>query len=63
MLYFKLIRGWGTGEGTLALCLDCRESSYFHTAMLCVFSNIIGGFILLHFNCDSEVPAVVIYNV
>ena len=20
--------------------------------------NIIGGFILLHFNCDSEVPAV-----
>ena len=25
--------------------------------MLCVFSNIIGGFILLHFNCDSEVPA------
>ena len=47
----------GTGEGTLALCLDCRESSYFHTAMLCVFSNIIGGFILLHFNCDSEVPA------
>ena len=21
-------------------------------------SNIIGGFILLHFNCDSEVPAV-----
>ena len=25
--------------------------------MLCVFSNIIGGFILLHFNCESEVPA------
>ena len=25
--------------------------------MLCVFSNIIGGFILLHSNCDSEVPA------
>ena len=25
--------------------------------MLCVFSNIIGGFILLHYNCDSEVPA------
>ena len=37
--------------------MDCRESSYFHTTMLCVFSNIIGGFILLHFNCDSEVPA------
>ena len=44
-------------EGTLAVCLDCRESSYFHTTVLCVFSNIIGGFILLHFNCDSEVPA------
>ena len=42
---------------SLAVCLDCRESSYFHTTMLCVFSNIIGGFILLHFNCDSEVPA------
>ena len=54
MLYYKLIRG---GEGTLALCLDCRESSDFHTAMLCVFSNIIGGFKLLQFNCDSEVPA------
>ena len=27
--------------------------------MLCVFSNIIGGFILLHFNLDSEVPAEV----
>ena len=23
-----------------------------------MFSNIIDGFILLHFNCDSEVPAV-----
>ena len=55
MLYY--ISLLGGGEGTLALCLDCRESSYFHTAMLCVFSNIIGGFILLHFNCDSEVPA------
>ena len=58
MLYYKLIRG---GEGTLAVYLDCRESSYFHTTILCVFSNIgniIGGFILLHFNCDSEVPAV-----
>ena len=55
MLYYKLIRG--CGEATLALYLDCRETSYFHTAMLCVFSNIIGGFILLHFNCDSEVPA------
>ena len=42
---------------SLAVCLDCRESSYFHTTMLRVFSNIIGGFILLHFNCDSEVPA------
>ena len=42
---------------SLAVCLHCRESSYFHTTMLCVFSNIIGGFILLHFNCDSEVPA------
>ena len=38
--------------------LDCRESSYFHTTTLCVFSNIIGGFIILHFNCDSKVPAV-----
>ena len=44
---------------SLAVCLDCRESSYFHTTMLCVFSNIIGGFILLHFNFDSEVPAEV----
>ena len=42
---------------SLAVCLDCRESSYFHTTILCVFSNIISGFILLHFNCDSEVPA------
>ena len=51
MLYYKLI------ILSLAVCLDCRESSYFHTTMLCVFSNIIGGFILLHFNCDNEVPA------
>ena len=54
MLYYKLIRG---ALLSLAVCLHCRESSYFHTTMLCVFSNIIGGFILLHFNCDSEVPA------
>ena len=26
--------------------------------MLCVLSNILGGCIRLHFNCDSEVPAV-----
>ena len=25
--------------------------------MLCVISNILGGCILLHFNCDSKVPA------
>ena len=55
MLYYKLIRG-SVGH-SVALCLDCRESSYFHTTMLCVFSNIIGGFILLHFNCDSVIPA------
>ena len=40
------------------VCLDCREITYFHTTMLCMFSNIIGGFILLHFNDHSEVPAV-----
>ena len=57
MLYFKLIRGLKRALLSLAVCLDCRESSYFHTIMLCVFSNMIGGFILLHFNCDSEVPA------
>ena len=55
MLYYTLIRGWG---GHSCGLFDCRESSYFHTTMLCVFSNIIGGFILLHFNCDNEVPAV-----
>ena len=48
-LYYKLI------EGSLAVCLYCRESSYFHTTMLCV---LLGGCIRLHFNCDSEVPAV-----
>ena len=42
-------------EGSLAVCLYCRESSYFHTTMLCV---LLGGCIRLHFNCDSEVPAV-----
>ena len=26
--------------------------------MLCVLSNILGGCIRLHFNCDSEVPAL-----
>ena len=36
MLYYKLIRG--SGEGTLALCLDCRESSYFHTTMLVCYA-------------------------
>ena len=41
----------------LAVCLDCRESSYFHKTVLCVISNMLGGFLLLHFNCDSEVPA------
>ena len=44
-----------TIEGSLAVCLYCRESSYFHTTMLCV---LLGGCIRLHFNCDSEVPAV-----
>ena len=39
MLYYKLIRGWG---GHVAVCLDCRESSYFHMTILCVFSNIMG---------------------
>ena len=53
MLYYKLIRALLS----LAVCLDCRESSFFHTTMLRVFSNIIGGLILLHFNCDSKVPA------
>ena len=42
---------------SIAVCLDCRESSYFHKTVLCVISNILGGCILLHFNCDSEVPA------
>ena len=41
----------------LAVCLDCRKSSYFHKTVLCVISNILGGCLLLHFNCDSEVPA------
>ena len=45
-------------EGTLAVCLDCRESSNFHKTVLCVISNILGGCIRLHLNCDSEVPAV-----
>ena len=25
MLYYKLIKSLGVGEGTLAICLDCRE--------------------------------------
>ena len=42
------------GESELNyVCLDCRESSYIQTTVLCVFSNIIGGFIFLHFHCDS----------
>ena len=62
MVYYLSILGGAGGEGThcglfglqslIAVC------SYFHTTMLYVFSNIIGGFILLHFDCDSEVPTV-----
>ena len=33
-------------EGNLAICLDCRESSYFHKKVLCVISNILGGCIV-----------------
>ena len=55
MQYYKLVKG----SALIAVCLDCRESSYFHTTKLCVFLNIIGGLILLHFKCDSEVPAII----
>ena len=34
------------------------ERSYFLTTMLCMFTNLIDRFILLHFNCASEVSAV-----
>ena len=32
MLYYKLIKSLGGGEGTLAICLDCRER--VHMTML-----------------------------
>ena len=50
--------GGGAGGTHCGLFGLYREFILKYDNVICVFSNIIGGFILLHFNCTNEVPAV-----